>query len=318
MPPDVAASLSPGRGQRLAHSGLAWGFLGVISFSLTVPLTRIAVGSLDPLFIGAGRAVVAALLAIGALVLTHQRLPHGRQWGRLAVVAGGVVAGFPLLTSFALQTAPASHGAVIIGLLPAATAVVAVFRVEERPSRTFWIASLAGALAVIAFAIVTAGPLEGISPSDLLLLGAVACAAVGYAEGGVLSRELGSWQTISWALVVALPLMALLTGVSLSQGPPQGTPVAWLCFTYVSVVSMFLGFLAWYRGLAIGPIATVSQVQLAQPVMSIAWAALLVGETITMPTAFGALIVIACAGAAVRARVRRQVTTDVRSVRRRP
>lgn len=296
-------------------AGLAWGFIGVAAFSFTVPFTRVAVESLSPLFVGAGRAVVAAALAALALALTRQRLPRGTQWLRLVIVAGGVVAGFPLLTSFALQTAPASHGAVVIGLLPAATAVAAVLRTGERPARSFWLFAGLGAVAAVVFAGLQGDGFVGLTGADLLLFGAVIAAAVGYAEGGLLARELGAWQTVSWALVLASPLMLALTGFAALSDPPQATPVQWLAFGYLAVVSMFLGFFAWYRGLGIGPMAQVSQVQLVQPVMTIAWAALLLGEHVGGATIAGGLAVVACAGLAVRTRAgrapgRRRGTAD--------
>lgn len=285
------------------HAGLWWGLLGVFAFSFTLPFTRIAIGGLSPLFIGSGRAVVAALLAGIALAATRQRPPTRAQWARLAIVAGGVVAGFPLLTSFAMTTTPASHGAVVIGLLPAATAVAVVLRTRERPALTFWIFALLGAAAAVLFAALQNGGLGSLSGGDLLLFGAVVAAAIGYAEGGLLARELGAWQTISWALIVAAPLMAVLTVVSAIQQPPAATPVQWLAFAYLAAVSMFLGFFAWYRGLAIGPMAQVSQIQLVQPVMSIAWASILLHEPIDWATAVGGFAVIACAALAVRTRL---------------
>jgi drug/metabolite transporter (DMT)-like permease len=285
-------------------SGLLLGLVGVAAFSLTVPFTKIAVAGLSPLFIGSGRAVVAAVLAASALALSRQPLPRGTQWLRVAVVAAGVVIGFPLLTSFALTSTPASHGAVVIALLPAATATAAVLRGRERPPRAFWLITGAGAFAAIGFAAVQSGGLGQLHGADLLLLGSVAAAAIGYAEGGLLARELGAWQTVSWALVVAAPLMVVLTAVSVAQQPPAATPAQWASFAYLGVVSMFLGFFAWYRGLAIGPIAHVSQVQLIQPVLTIGWAALLLGEAITWTTALGGLAVILCAGAAVRVRLK--------------
>lgn len=285
------------------RAGLWWGLLGVLAFSFTLPFTRIAIGGLSPLFIGSGRAVVAALLAGIALAATRQRPPTMTQWGRLAIVAGGVVAGFPLLTSFAMTTTPASHGAVVIGLLPAATAVAVVLRTRERPVRSFWIFAFLGAAAAVVFAALQNGGLGSLTGADLLLFGAVLAAAIGYAEGGLLARELGSWQTVSWALIVVAPLMAVLTVVSALEQPPAATPVQWLAFAYLAAVSMFLGFFAWYRGLAIGPMAQVSQIQLVQPVMSIAWAALLLHEQIGWATAVGGLAVIACATLAVRTRL---------------
>src|SRR4051794_39650503 len=250
-----------------------------------------------------GRAVVAALLAAAALAATRQRLPSRRQWARLAVVGGGVVAGFPLLTSFALTTAPASHGAVVIALLPAATATMAVLRGHERPPVTFWGIAGVGAVAAIGFASAQWGGLGQLRSPDLLLFGAVVAAAIGYAEGGLLARELGAWQTVSWALVLCSPLMVVLTVLSAMRQTPSGTPVQWAAFAYLGVVSMFLGFFAWYHGLAIGPMAQVSQVQLVQPVLSIGWAGLLVGERLTWTTVAGGLVVVLCAGAAVRARL---------------
>ena len=257
----------------ISRSGLLWGLVGVLAFSFTLPFTRVAVGGLSPLFIGSGRAVIAALLAIAALAITRQRLPVGRQWVRLLVVAGGIVVGFPLLTSFALVTAPASHGAVVIALLPAATAVLAVLRAGERPPLSFWVLAAIGAVAALGFASIQGGGFGRLGLADLLLFGAVVAAAIGYAEGGLLARELGAWQTVSWA-----------------------------AFGYLAVVSMFLGFFAWYHGLAIGPMAQVSQVQLVQPVLSITWAALFLGEELTVPTVIGGAVVILCAGIAVRIR----------------
>lgn len=294
------------------RNGLWWGLLGVAAFSFTVPFTRVAVAGLSPLFIGSGRAVVAAVLAVFALSLTRQRLPRGAQWARLAVVAAGVVVGFPLLTSFALTTAPASHGAVVIALLPAATATAAVLRGHERPPAAFWAVTAVGALAAIVFAFAQSGGFGQLHWADLLFLGAVAAAAIGYAEGGLLARELGAWQTVSWALVLAAPLMVILTALSMAQQPPSATPAQWTAFAYLGVVSMFLGFFAWYHGLAIGPLAQVSQVQLVQPVLSICWAGLLLGETLTWTTITGGVAVILCAGAAVRVRLHPPGTTAPR------
>jgi drug/metabolite transporter (DMT)-like permease len=282
-----------------------WGLLGVAAFSFTVPFTRVTVGGLSALFIGSGRAVVAAVLAATALAVTRQRLPAGRQWARLAVVAGGVVVGFPLLTSFALRDAPASHAAVVIALLPAATATMAVVRGHERPPVVFWLMAAVGAVAAVGFASAQWGGVGHLRWSDVLLFGAVVAAAVGYAEGGLLARELGAWQTVSWALVLCSPLMVLLTAVSAIQQPPSASWIQWAAFAYLGVVSMFLGFFAWYHGLAIGPMAQVSQVQLVQPVLSIAWAGLLLGERLTWATIVGGLVVILCAGAAVRVRLGR-------------
>lgn len=282
------------------RSGLLWGFLGVLSFSFTVPFTRVAVETLDPLFVGAGRAVVAAALAASALIATRQHLPRDGQWFRLAIVAGGVVAGFPLLTSFAMTSTAASHGAVVIALLPATTAVMAVLRGRERPVKSFWLLTVLGALVAVTFAAIQAGGFGSLTSTDLLLFGAVIAAAVGYAEGGLMAREIGAWQTISWALVLASPVMLALTIYSMNQHPLNGGPAQWASFAYLGIVSMYLGFFAWYRGLGIGPMAQVSQIQLTQPVMSLLWAVLLLGEHLTLATLLGGIGVIVFAGLAVR------------------
>lgn len=308
MKANSTAIIDPTEPLRSYHSGLWWGLLGVAAFSFTVPLTRVAVrgGNMSALFVGSGRAVVAALLAAATLYFTghlrRQRRPHGHQWIQVSVVAGGAVLGFPLLTSFALTSTPASHGAVVIALLPAVTAVISVVRTGEKPARAFWILAAIGAVAAVTFAVVQGGGFGGLHIADLLLFAAVLVCAIAYAEGGLLTRTLGSWQTISWALVVASPVMVVLTGLAMVQQPPTGNGAQWASFAYLAVVSMFLGFFAWYRGLGIGPMAQVSQVQLSQPVMSIAWAALLLGEHIDWQTIVGGLAVIVCALLAVRAR----------------
>lgn len=287
-----------------ATQGVVFGFFGVLAFSFTLPFTRIAVADINPLFVGGGRAVVAAVLAIIVLAIVRPLRPRGRQWMRLAVVAVGVVAGFPVLTSLALQTVPATHGAVVIGLLPVATAIAAVLRGGERPSLLFWLASSVGAVAVVGFVILTSGGFSGLHLADLLLLGAVALAAIGYSEGALLSRELGSWQTICWALIVGLPAMLPLALAGTAGGWPQADAASWASFAYLAVISQFVGFFAWYRGLAIGPIARVSQIQLIQPVMTIAWSALILGEQLTLLVLVGAVVVLLCAVTAVRSRIR--------------
>ena len=310
----LSTSTAPGErphpsGQGLpapSRSGLPWGLAGTAAFSFTVPFTRVAThDGLSALFLGSGRAVVAAVLAAAALLWTRQARPSWPQARRLAVVAGGVVLGFPLLTSYALTATPASHGAVVIGLLPAATAAMAVLRGKESVPWTFWASAATGAAAVIVFASLQGGGLGSLHWADLLLLGAVLAAAVGYAEGGLLARELGAWQTVSWALVLSAPVMTVLALVSVVERTPSGTTGQWLAFAYLCVVSMYLGFFAWYRGLAIGPMARVSQVQLVQPVLSILWAALLLHERVTWTTVVCGAVVVASARIAVRARLGR-------------
>ena len=229
--------------------------------------------------------------------------PNKNQVIRLIIVAAGVVIGFPLFTSLALQSVPSAHGTVVIALLPAVTALFVVIRTGERPSFLFWVASIAGAFAVIAFLALSNG-FSGFSLPDIFLVLAVISAAIGYTEGGLLSRELGSWQTICWALIIALPVMAPLTIINLAVVPLSQDPIAWLCFMYTAIFSMFLGFFAWYRGLAIGPMTTVSQVQLSQPVFTLIWSAVILGEALTPDILIGGAVVIALAFTAVRARVK--------------
>lgn len=269
-----------------------------------MPMTRLSVesGHLSPLFVGSARAAIAGLLAGLALWFSRSPHPRGREWIGVGIVAAGAVLGFPLLTSIALTQTPASHGAVVVALLPAATAIISVIRTGERPGHVFWAASGIGAVAAVVFASIRGDTFGRPQTADLLLFAAVIVCALAYAEGALLSRRLGAWQTISWALIAAAPVTIILTGWAVIDQPPTGTPTEWLAFAYLGVVSMFLGFVAWYRGLAIGPLAQVSQIQLTQPVMTIGWAALILHENITRPTILGGVAVIACALVAVRSR----------------
>lgn len=271
--------------------GMVYAFVGVLSFSLTLPMTRIAVASLDVTLVGLGRAIVAATLAAILLYITHQKLPSRNQLGSLVIVASGVVLGFPLLSAWATSTLPSSHGAIVLGLLPLATALAGAIRPGERPSRGFWIAGMVGSATVVVFAVsMGAGQLQ---LADLALFGAVLLAAMGYAEGGRLARVMGGWQVISWALVLVAPVIAIPVGINLLQHEHSlVAPLeAWLSFGYVSVVSQFLGFFAWYRGLALAGIARASQLQLLQPFLTIMAASLLLGEEIT-PLMIGAAIIV--------------------------
>ncbi len=276
-----------------------WGALGVLAFSFSLPATRLAVEDLDPTFVGLGRALVAAVLAAALLTLTRQPRPHRRDLPRFALVGAGVVIGFPICTSVALKHLSSAHASVIVGMLPAATAALAVVRARERPPRAFWAAAGAGLVAVLAFA-ATQGA-HGIAAADLLVLAAVALAGLGYAEGAVLSRRYGGWQVICWALVLTAPVLVVPVGVAASHGVHAGAG-AWLGFAYVAAVSMFLGFFAWYRGLALGGIARIGQLQLAQPVLTLVWSALILGERVTAAMTIAALAVLACVLATQRTR----------------
>ena len=274
--------------------GLALGALGVVAFSFSLPATRVAVQELDPWFVAFGRAVVAAILAVIYLRATGAPRPDRSQWRRLSIVALGVVVGFPLFTSLALTTQTSAHGAVVITVLPAMTAVFAVLRAGERPPALFWVASLGGLAAVLAF-LFTSGAVHGaLTAADIFLLIAVVLCGLGYAEGGALARELGGARTICWALLLALPVSVPITLGAGIVHPPHVTATAWSAFGYVSVVSMFLGFFAWYGRLARGGIARVGQIQLAQPVLTLLWSALLLGETVTPASIAAAVVVLAC------------------------
>ena len=282
--------------------GLALGACGVLVFSFSFPATKLALRGFDPWCVAFGRAAVAAGLA--ALTLWRGRAPRpaGRQWVQLAAVAGGVVLGFPILSTLALRTTGSAHSAVVIAVLPAATAIVGALRAGESPGVRFWLAAGAGAAVVVAYALSHAHGSAG--PSDLYLLGAVVVCAIGYAEGAVLSRALGAAQTICWALVIAWPLT--LPGALLAAPARMPSASALIGFTYVSVGSMFLGFFAWYSGLARGGVARVSQVQLAQTPLTLVWSALVLGEPIGLGTALVALAVLVSVAATQRARVERR------------
>ncbi|WP_425146216.1 DMT family transporter [Deinococcus sp.] len=274
-------------------SGWWWAALGVVCFSLTLPATRLAVPQFGSYTVGFGRAVIAGALALALLLIRRERLPAREHWLGLGLVALGVVFGFPVFTSLALRSVPAAHGAVVVGLLPAATAVAAVLLAREQPRPAFWVVCALGVAAVLIFAAVTgAGQFQ---IGDVYMLLAVGFAAVGYAEGGRLARVMDGWRVISWALVLALPVAIL--AVLLAPWPAQWPSwTAWIAFGYVAVVSMFLGFFAWYRGLALGGVARAGQTQLVQPVLTVVWSALLLGERLDARTVLAALFVVACAG----------------------
>ncbi|WP_180994468.1 DMT family transporter [Serratia marcescens] len=262
------------------HPAQGWmnGFLGMMIFSGSLPATRVAVLELDPLFLTAVRAAIAALLALCALLLTRQARPTLADLPPLLFVALGVVIGFPLLTALALQHTTSAHSLVYIGLLPLATAGFGVLRGGERPKPAFWAFSGVGAVLVGAFALSQGS--GGAWQGDALMVGAVLLCGLGYAEGAVLSRRIGGWQAISWALVVALPLTLAATWLVAPAAWPVVSGAAWLSLVYVSVFSMWIGFIFWYRGLAQGGIAAVGQLQLLQPFFGLALAGWLLHETV--------------------------------------
>ncbi len=268
------------------------GLLGVIGFSLTLPATRVAVAELDPTFVGLGRAIIAATIAGLALAVTRSRKPVGKQWLRLGGTAIGVVIGFPLLSTWAMTSVPAAHGGVVVGLLPLSTALFGAWLAGERPRPVFWVSTLIGSMTIAFFSLSAGG--GSFQTGDFLLLGAVVAAGFGYAEGARLSKELGAWQTISWALVLSAPILLIPV---LETMPHSLSTVGWQSlagFIYVGVVSMFLAFVVWYKGLALGGIARIGQLQLLQPFLTIFAAAILLHERISWSEILAALIVIAC------------------------
>ncbi|QCO19665.1 DMT family transporter (plasmid) [Azospirillum brasilense] len=281
---------------RWATAGWGSGLLGVLIFSGSLPATRVAVGGFSPLFLTSARALIAALLAGALLAVLRQARPRRGDLVPLAVVALGVVVGFPLLTALALRHITSAQSIVFIGLLPLSTALFGVLRGRERPKPVFWLFSGLGSLAVVGFALAQGGgaSLTGAA----LMVAAILLCGLGYAEGAVLSRRLGGWQVISWALVLTTPAMAGLALATMPDGwSGIGVP-AWIGLAYVSVFSMLIGFVFWYRGLALGGIAGVGQLQLLQPFFVLTLAGLLLNEPVAWSMiAVTGLIVLCVAGA---------------------
>jgi drug/metabolite transporter (DMT)-like permease len=274
------------------------GFIGVAIFSGSLPATRVAVLGFNPLFLTAARAMIAGLLALALLAILRAPRPARRDFGPLVIVALGVVVGFPLLTALALQYVTSAHSIVFLGLRPHSTALFGVLRGGERPRPAFWIFSVLGSAAVAGFAFSQG---IGASPAgDLLMLGAILVCGLGYAEGGRLSRRLGGWQVISWALVLSLPPMLVLALVTHPASLAGIAAPAWIGLAYVSLFSMLIGFVFWYRGLALGGIAAVGQLQLLQPLMGLGLAALLLGEPVSTSMLAATVAVIACVFGAKR------------------
>lgn len=284
--------------------GMWLGLVGVAIFSLTLPFTRLAVAELNPVFVAFGRAVVAAVCAVALLWRIKAVRPTISQWKSLLVTSLGVVVGFPLFSSVAMRYVPAAHGAIVLGILPLATALFGALRFGERPSAGFWLAALFGSAIVVWFALRQGG--GSFHWADMALFAAVIAAAMGYAEGGRLSQTMGGQQVICWALVLSLPILLPLTIWLGWQYGVSASPKAWLGFAYVSLFSMFIGFFFWYKGLALGGIARVGQVQLLQPFMTLLGAALILDEVLDTTNLLFALAVIAVVAIGRQMAVRRQ------------
>ncbi|MFE9451355.1 DMT family transporter [Streptomyces sp. NPDC006739] len=286
----IAVSTLPGERPRAA--GTLQAALGVIAFSLTFPATAWGLEGFGPWSLVSVRSVLAALVAGGCLLATGVRPPERRHLPGLAVVAGGVVLGFPLLSTLALRTSSTAHAAVVVGLLPLTTALLSALRMGTRPSRTFWAAALTGAAAVIAFTVSQSG--GALTAADGFLFGALLVCAAGYTEGGRLARVMPGWQVIGWALVLCLPLTAPAAALALSYEPVRLGAHAVAGLLWVAVGSQFLGLVVWYRGMAAVGIPRASQLQLAQPLLTLVWSVLLLGEHLTAAAPLTAAAVLVC------------------------
>ena len=285
---------------RMTTSWKAWasGFIGVLIFSGSLPATRLGLADFAPLFLTSARAVIAALLGAALLIGLREKRPARRDLLPLAVVALGVVVGFPLLTALALQGISSAQSTVFIGLLPLCTALFGVLRAGERPSAIFWMFSVTGAALVAGFALSTTADMAIAGPG--LMIAAILACGLGYAEGARLSRRLGGWQVISWALVLSLPVMLPLALWTVPEDPGAVSTTGWLALAYVSMFSMMIGFIFWYRGLALGGIASVGQLQLLQPFLGFVLAAGLLHERVSQPMLATALLVVLCVAASRR------------------
>ncbi|WP_286859700.1 MULTISPECIES: DMT family transporter [Sphingobacterium] len=283
-------------GETKSSNGWLNGLLGVIIFSGSLPATRIAVLDLDPFFVTVARATIAGMLALIVLLINKEKFPQKTQFLSLGIVALGVVIGFPLLSALALRYVTSAHSIVFVGILPVSTAVFSIIRGSERPRPVFWIFSIFGSLLVVGYALK-----QGISSSpvgDILMLFSVILCGLGYAEGGKLSKTLGGWQVISWALVFSLPVVLPLTFIFLPTTVANVGIAAWTSLAYVSLFSMFIGFIFWYKGLAQGGIAAIGQLQLLQPFFGLILAASLLHEEVNIGMLFVTIGVILCVGGA--------------------
>lgn len=274
--------------------------LGVLSFSFTFPATAWALTGFGPWSATGIRGTLATVIAVTVLLLTRAPRPRRADWSALAVVAAGVVIGFPLLTTLALQTSSTAHSAVVIGALPMATATISALRTGRHPSKAFWGAAAAGAAAVITFAVVQNHGHPTIA--DLYLLCALLAAAAGYAEGGRLAARMPGWQVIGWAVVLAAPVSIAVAAIALPQEPVHLTAKAAAGMAYIAGVSQFGGFVVWYRGMGLIGVARASQLQLAQPLLTLVWSVLLLGEQLSVGVPLTAGAVLGCIVVTQRAR----------------
>ncbi|MEU3355241.1 DMT family transporter [Streptomyces sp. NPDC037389] len=282
------------------RSGTLLATLGVVLFSFSFPATVWALDGFGPWTATGVRGLLAGLLAAACLFTARAPVPARQHWPGLLTVAGGCVIGFPLLTTLALRTSTTAHSAVVIGVLPVATATISAALTGRRPSRAFWTAAGLGALAVVAFTLQQSHGLPTLG--DAYLFGALLVCAAGYAQGGRLASHMPGWQVIAWGLVAALPVSTLVTSLSLSWEPVHPTARAAVGMAYLAAVSQFGGFVVWYRGMAAVGVPRASQLQLAQPLITLVWAVLLMGEQLSPLAPVTAVIVLGCIAATQRAR----------------
>nr|MBP7880085.1 DMT family transporter [Acinetobacter sp.] len=264
-----------------------------VIFAGSLPATRVAVMDFSPTFLTAARAAIAGVLGLILILLSRQKLPEKKDWMPLLYVAIGVVIGFPLFTALALQYVSAAHSIVFVGLLPLATAIFGVLRGGERPNFAFWLFAIFGAALVFAFMLIQTQSWL-FNYGDIFMLLAIILCGFGYAEGGKLSKHLGGWQVICWALILMLPIMLVISYLYIPTSFEQISWSATLGLAYVSIFSMLIGFFFWYKGLALGGIAAVGQLQLLQPIFGLAIAALILHEQVSMTMFVVTVAVIAC------------------------
>lgn len=278
---------------KFLSNGWVNGLIGVVIFAGSLPATRVAVMDFSPTFLTAARAAIAGVLGLILILLSRQKLPEKKDWMPLLYVAIGVVIGFPLFTALALQYVSAAHSIVFVGLLPLATAIFGVLRGGERPNFAFWLFAILGAALVFAYMLIQTQSWL-FNYGDIFMLLAIILCGFGYAEGGKLSKHLGGWQVICWALILMLPIMLVISYLYI---PTSFEHISWsatLGLAYVSIFSMLIGFFFWYKGLALGGIAAVGQLQLLQPIFGLAIAAVILHEQVSMTMFVVTVAVIAC------------------------
>ncbi|WPW27819.1 DMT family transporter [Streptomyces atratus] len=290
--PESAIAVGSSTADKASGGGVVLAGLGVVAFSLTFPSTAWGLESFGPWSLVALRTLLAAAIAGGVLLAGRVPVPDRRHRAGLVVVAAGVVVGFPLLTTLALQTSTTSHAAVVVGLLPLTTAVFSSLRTGARPPRAFWIAALAGAAVVIAFTVQESG--GALSGGDLYLFGALLVCAAGYTEGGRLAGIMPGWQVVGWALILSLPLAVAGAAVALPLEPVRLTAHGVIGLVWVAAGSTFFGLYVWYRGMAEIGVPRASQLQLAQPLLTLVWSFFLLGEEVSAAAPVAAIAVLVC------------------------